>query len=65
MTTEKGKGFVVTSLEKFQKGRYTYYRIYVPRDIIEEILGWKDVKNVMLIPTILNGELCLLVKRYG
>ena len=57
--------FPIVSIERIPKGKYTYYKIYIPRDLIENVLGWKDVKNVILIPTLVNNELCLLVKKYG
>lgn len=53
---------MVTKLERFRRGRYTYYRIYVPRELIEEVLGWKDVRDVELIPMLVDGKLCLLVR---
>ena len=62
---EGKKRFPIVSLERIPKGKYVYYKIYVPRDLIEEVLGWKDVKNVILIPILVDNQLCLLVKKYG
>jgi len=58
------KKFLVGYLERMRKGNYTYYRIYIPRHIIEDVLEWKNVKKLLMIPTIVDGKLCLLVKPY-
>jgi len=55
----------ITKLECIVKcSKYRYYRVYIPREFIEEILKWGPNTQIELIPILVEGKFCLLVKKH-